>query len=830
MPLPSSADSGQVQTRHFAGLFLLSLATLLLELALTRVLSVSLWYHFGFLVISTALLGFGASGVMLALWTGLRERQDLDRALAVCALAFAVCVVLSFRLMQWIPFDPFSVAVDHRQLFYMPVYLLLVALPFFCSGLAISLLLTRGSKQINRLYAYDLLGAGVGCALITLVIPRFGGTGSVMLAAFVGALSAACFVWGSRRVLATTAALVSVVLLGASFYGERVIRIHVSANKSRRSIHSIYSAWNTLSFVQVVEYPPEGKDPAARLMLIDSGTAATGISDLRPDVRKVLAEHPDEVELLSMIAYAGKTNPKILIIGSGGGDQVLAGLKAHASSITAVEINSIINDIVARRMNDFWGNLYHQPEVHLVNDEGRSFVRRSKEKYDAIISVHTISNAAVASGALSLAESYVLTREAFEDYLDHLTPDGAIFFTRPEFQIPRLVSTAREVFAQRGMGSIENHVFAFSQGGGMESPGRLSFLAGFLLKRSEFLPGELKQIRDTLNTKPDAAQAAPSVKILYSPDEKPANSLCAQIVSAPQLEEVFRQNDSQLAPATDDKPFFNQHTRWSRIRWNTIVDLFSQKQPMGARLALEDRPIAEVTLLILLVQSAIVAALCILLPLVLLERRGLQLEGRWSWLGYFAALGLGFIMVEIALLQRFLLFLGQPIYTYAVVLAGLLIFTGIGSHAAGSWGREPERTLKRALLCAIVLVPIMAVITPIVFGGCLGLDIFWRITIALLLVAPLGFVLGMPFPLGLRLAMQRSSALGSWAWGVNGFFTVIGTVLALIFGMMIGFRIVLVLASVCYFGALLAVLWLSNLSTDRDTADLRPSLTVESTS
>jgi hypothetical protein len=134
-----------------------------------------LWYHFGFLVISTALLGFGASGVVLALWTGLRDRKDLDRGLAVCALAFAGCVVLSFRLMQWIPFDPFSVAVDHRQFLHMPLYFLLVALPFFCSGLAISLLLTRGSKEINRLYAYDLLGAGAGCALIALVIPRLGG-------------------------------------------------------------------------------------------------------------------------------------------------------------------------------------------------------------------------------------------------------------------------------------------------------------------------------------------------------------------------------------------------------------------------------------------------------------------------------------------------------------------------------------------------------------------------------------------------------------------------------------------------------------------------------
>ena len=166
MSHPSSAGSGQIRARHFAGLFLLSLATLLLELALTRVLSVSLWYHFGFLVISTALLGFGASGVTLALWTRLRERTDLDLGLGTCGLVFAVGVVFSFWLMQRIPFDPFSVAVDHRQFLFMPIYFLLVALPFFCSGLAISLLLTRGSRAINLLYGYDLLGAGAGCALV----------------------------------------------------------------------------------------------------------------------------------------------------------------------------------------------------------------------------------------------------------------------------------------------------------------------------------------------------------------------------------------------------------------------------------------------------------------------------------------------------------------------------------------------------------------------------------------------------------------------------------------------------------------------------------------
>jgi hypothetical protein len=805
MPLPVSTDSEQINRRHFAGLFLLCLSTLLLELALTRVLSVSLWYHFGFLVISTALLGFGASGVTLALWTGLRERKNLDLALAVCALAFAVCVVLSFWLMQRIPFDPFSVAVDHRQFYFMPIYFLVVALPFFCSGLAISLLLTRGSKEINRLYGFDLLGAGIGCALVPLAIPRFGGTGSVLLAAFVGGLSALCFAWPTRRALAITASLVSVILLAASFNGERIIPIHVSANKLQGSISSIYSAWNTLSFVQVVDFPGEGKEPGFRRMFIDAGTAATGIGDLRPDVRKVLAEHPDQAGELSTIAYVGKSNPKILIIGSGGGDQILDGLKAHASSITAVEINSIINDIVAVRMNDYWGNLFHQPEVRLVTDEGRSFVRRSTEKYDAIISVHTISNAAIASGALSLAENYVLTREAFEDYLDHLTPDGMIFFTRPEFQIPRLFSTAREVFAERGMGPVTNHVFGFSIAGFLQMPGRLSFEAGFLLKKSEFRPEELKEIRRILTAEAASGGDASSLKILYAPDERKADSLYAQIVDAPDLEKVFGTTDSQLAAANDDKPFFNQHTRWSRIRWKTVVDLFSQKQPLGARLALEDRPIAEVTLLILLVQSAVVAGLSILLPLALLDRASLRAEKPWAWLAYFATLGLGFIMVEIALLQRFLLFLGQPMYTYAVVLAGLLIFTGAGSYTVGKWSVESARTLKRALAAAVIVVLAMATITPLLFRACLGFGLSSRITIALLVVAPLGFVLGMPFPLGLRLAMQRSSALGSWAWGVNGFFTVIGTVLALMLGMMIGFRMVLLIACACYLGGLLAI-------------------------
>jgi hypothetical protein len=184
--------------------------------------------------------------------------------------------------------------------------------------------------------------------------------------------------------------------------------------------------------------------------------------------------------------------PINFITGSGGGDQVAEALKVHAGSITAVEINPVVNDIVSKRISDYWRNLFHQPEVHLVEGEERSFIA---ERENAIISVHTISNAAVASGALSLAESYVLTREAFADYLDHLKPDGGIYFTHPEFQIPRLLATAGEAFAERGLGPVNNRALAYTESA-MSAPGRLSFDAGLVVQKSESRPEQLKQIKD----------------------------------------------------------------------------------------------------------------------------------------------------------------------------------------------------------------------------------------------------------------------------------------------------------------------------------------------
>ncbi|PYI92059.1 MAG: hypothetical protein DME97_11465 [Verrucomicrobia bacterium] len=810
--LEGQTPAERIGGHHYLGIFLLSLATLLLELSLTRVLSVALWYHFGFLVISTALLGFGTSGVVLALWRRLREEVSLDRALAMLALLFGVLTVICFWLMQRIPFDPFSLFSDKRQLAFMPLYYVVISLPFFCSGLALALLFTRGGQRVNRLYAFDLVGAGIGCAALALIMPAFGGSGSAVFAAALGLLAAAIFGFRSARTIAGLSVTLAAGFFALAFFAGRLLPISITQNKRIPPSPPIYTAWNTFSKIDVYEskaLPADKTGRGGRRFLFDAGTAATGMMDLRPNVREVLRQLEGRHDFSSNIAYVGKTRPAVLIIGSGGGSQVLDALHYGADKIIAVEINPIINDVITTRMRDYWGDLYQQPEVQVVTEEGRSFVRRSKEQYDAIISVHTISNAAIASGALSLAENYVLTREAFEDYLDHLKPDGVLYFTRPEAQISRLFSTGREALTARGVTDLPAHFFAYrnSPPTGQQQLGganRLSFSAGFLMKKSPFTAQEVDVITRILRIgQPPASADDGTTEVRYLPNESPSDSIYYRLLTAPNLRAVYAAEPAQIEPATDDRPFFNQHTRWSRINRKTFQDIFTQNR--GARLALEDRPVAEVTLLVLLAQSVVIAAVLILLPLAKFSRQGLSVPHRGSFLVYFAGLGLGFIMIEIALLQRFTLFLGQPVYTFAVVLAALLIFTGIGAALSDRFGASARKSLRVIVPLILLTLIVTAFLTPYIFNVALGWSLLARVVVSVLILAPLGILLGMPFPSGLRIIGEEVPSLVPWAWGVNGFFTVIGTVGALILGMAFGFKAVLVIAAACYLIALASV-------------------------
>ncbi len=313
-----------IRWQHYAGIFLLSFGTLLLELALTRVLSVATWYHFGFLVISTALLGFGVSGVTLSVWTRLRDETPLDQALPLLALLFAVVTLASFWLMQRIPFSPFHLILDPWQLIYTPLYYLVLAAPFFCSGLAIALLLSRGGRAVNGLYGADLLGAGLGCAAVVGVMPAFGGSGSVAVAATVGLIAALAFNSFRPSTFSLFGGLAAVGMLAFAFAADQVWPISIIPEKTHplkpvgRS--PIYTKWNAFSKVDVYAAPPvpeQGRPGPGFSIIIDEGAAGTAIPDLSMGVVNFLAR-PLEF-IASGLPYVGKDHPKVLIIGSGAG-------------------------------------------------------------------------------------------------------------------------------------------------------------------------------------------------------------------------------------------------------------------------------------------------------------------------------------------------------------------------------------------------------------------------------------------------------------------------------------------------------------------------------
>ena len=800
-----------MKLRYLIAIFIVSGATLLLELALTRVLSVAIWYHFSFLVISTALLGFGVSGVTLSLWTGLRERAPLDKTLALLSLAFGGTTILSYWLMQRIPFDPFGQIFHRSQFLFVPLYYLNLVVPFFFSGLVISLLFSRHSKEVNRLYGADLLGAGAGCGAIALVMPVFGGSGSVLLAALLAFIIAALLAWSQARRIALAAAVLAVCMLPIGLLGDRLIPISVVAAKRHPlqppNATPIYTQWSALSKVDVFKVPPApdlGRPRAGLSIILDGGFSGTEVPDLNGGVRSYLANFDDFRS--AGLAYMGKQRPKVLIIGSGAGREVLEGLTFGAASITAVEINPVVNNIVIGSLRRNWGGLFEQPEVHLVTEDGRSFVRRSQETYDIIISVQTMTDSALLSGAMSLSETYILTREAFSDFYDHLSPDGVLMMTRPNYQIPKLIATTREMFNQRGLSDVADHILAFR--GAVLPYGHRRFLTCFSFKKSPWTVAEIAGIEKRLGIGEPQRVGGEVPEIYYSPHSTVAhqtlfNARLYQLVTTQDLQALYRGTSEALNPATDDQPFFNQRMRWRALRPSTFLEiLFPTKDSKVDGY----QPVAEVSLITLFVFSILIASVFILLPLIWSSRAGFQVPGRWSFLVYFAGLGLGFILVEMVLLQRFTLFLGQPIYTLAVVLAGLLVSTGAGSYTTNRFQPLSKWSLAPIIIVILGAIGVTALVAPYVFSAALGLALPWRILVSLSLVSPLGFVLGMPFPRGLRIVGEKAPRLVPWAWGVNGFFTVIGSVAGVIIGMAFGFKAALGIAAACYLTALVAII------------------------
>ncbi|MBK8480473.1 MAG: hypothetical protein IPL40_04790 [Proteobacteria bacterium] len=794
--MPSSAaPAAPPRLRAYQwGLGMVSAATMLLQISWTRALSVALWYHFAFLVISTAMLGFGVSGVLLTLGRRWWAAVPLDRALWVLAVAQAAAALLGFLAANHIPFAPFALLADARQLVYGPLYVLALAAPFVCSGLIAALLLGRHPAQAGTIYLFDLVGAGVGALLLVAVMPA-GVSTAIAVSAALACAAAAVFATGrARRGVSAGLAL----LLGLCCVAERALPLRISPTKrlgtqpiaaALGSRHRLYTGWNTFSRVDVIGLRE------SRMISIDAGTAFTRL----PRVRGPLASLAP-VEDAHALALRPQRTRSALIIGSGGGVEVLAALRNGVQRVVAVEVNPLINALVRGPMAGYIGELFADPRVELHTDEARSFIARQTERFDAIVAAHTISNAATAAGALSLAESYLLTVEAVTSLLDHLSAEGVLWITRPEPQLPRLVATVRAALGARGRAQPWRHVAVYASRTPDGSP---SFFGGVYVGARP-LPAEwLTEARQRLG--------AHRLRTLYLPGESAGPPIFRSLLrdDAAALAALFRKSRRALEPTTDDRPFFNQHGRWGALRWVDVAGAFRQQQ--RERMALEDQPVAEVVLLAVLAQSLLLALLLIVVPLALGRRRGALIErGSLPLLLYFSALGLGFMLAEVALIQRLTLFIGQPVHAFATVIGALLLSSGVGSGLSQRWA--PRTTRLRPRLLGLLLSIALALLlvsgaTNLLLRHALAWSLATRLITVAALLTPLGILLGAAFPLGLRHAGERRPGLIPWAWGLNAVTSVVGAVLAVIAATVVGFTGVLALAAAVYAGAAGAWLW-----------------------
>ena len=798
-----------------------SAALLMTELALTRIFSVVMYYHFAFLAISIALFGLSASGVFAFLRRTALDRQRTDTLLASRAVAHAVCTIIALfvlvRLRVGLNYSP-------KNLGLMLTIYTLAALPFFSGGLVITLAISRLSSRINAIYAADLIGASAGCLVLIPLLDRIGAPGVVLSAAALAAVAAVLFAAPERRArFAAIGAAVMIVTLAGHASG--VAGFDVVVTKGHQSDRVLFSKWNSFSRIGVYErthgdwslsWAYKGPLPDTRFMDIDSA-ASTPILHVAPDLSNAqylhyeltaFAYHLKERRLEARGSGLEEPNPAsdpqppasslqplasgftALVIGPGGGRDILSALVFGARRVDAVEINPIIaNDVMRGQFKDFSGGIYSHPRVRIFVDDGRSYVRRTPERYDVIQASLVDTWAATAAGAYTLTENTLYTVEAFNDYLDHLTDNGVLSITRWIFDGLRLVSLAQEACAARGCDVASSLAVV-----------RHNNVATFLLKKSPFTPAELTAL--------ERAAGELQFEILYAPlapyqdlesldpreqsiDGTPIGDY-RRLILARDRERFYNDYPMDIRPTSDDRPFFFLTTRLE----DQFELAFSRSMLFGNGVS---------ALLTLFGISATLVALFVVGPLALAG--GSRPAGWQWWLMYFGALGAGFMLIEVAVLQRFVLLLGHPVYSLTVTLFSLLLGTGIGaalSRRLAGPGLARSTAFSLAVIAALAIGAIV-IVTPLV-AWAIPLSRPTRILIAVAALVPMGMALGVPMPAGIRLLSARAPQMVTWAWGMNGAFSVIGATLALFIAMNWGFRVTLVVASLTYLLGLSALL------------------------
>jgi hypothetical protein len=793
-----------MRIRSLIGIALVSMAVLNLEIALTRIFSVMMWYHFAFMAISLALLGSGAAGVWLYMAQRRFPPERTPERLALLAMAFALAAVGSLTLYTRLPFDAQTMdqGVDWAAAGWLALTYLLLALPFFLGGATIALAVSRFGAAVGCVYSLDLAGASAGCLLSIVALGAVGGAGSVLLSGLLGALASVLFALEAER-RAWRAGTLAVTVLMAGLLAGNVAGpwLRVGHRTGFEANHALlWERWNALSRVAIYEDPwwlqpfgwglspnYEGPDPGHLLLLIDS-KAGTPIQKWTPgDWTTIDFLRYD----LTSLAYYLLSEPDVFIIGPGGGRDVLTGLLFGARQITGVELNPAIIDAVRNEFAEYAGYVYEQPNVQVEVQDARTYLARQDRAYDLIQASLIDTWAASSAGAFALSENGLYTREAFLSYYRRLSEDGIVSFSRWYFpQDPaetlRMVALGLDSWRRAGVADPAAHMVVIANLS--QNRSATEGLATMLLKRSPFTDVEIGWLA--------AICQDMAFTILYAPGQALDPNPVQDLVMAPDLDRAIAGYRLDIAPPTDDRPFFFNFVRPGSALSADYMQ--SHVYRAGAQ--------ANRVLAIVLAISAGCTALFVLAPMVLRRAATRELRGRWSYALYAAALGMAFMLVETPLIQRFAVYLGSPTYALAVVLFTLLLSSGIGSATTHSLPAESApRRLGRVLPGLVGLLLLQLVLLPLLLRWTQPWGLVARIGLCVGALFPTGLLMGQPFPLGIKWAHSRASEAIPWMWAVNGAASVIGSTIATAVALRAGFRMVSLAGMLCYGAAFLLV-------------------------
>ncbi|MBW8001936.1 MAG: hypothetical protein FVQ80_07915 [Planctomycetes bacterium] len=789
-------------------IFLISAAALGLELVLVRTLSIGHWYHFSYLVISTALLGFGTGGTFVAIFPKYLTKHFL-KVLWFSAFSLAFLVPVVFALCQKVPLDELQLIWDWHQLFYLFAYYLLFFMPFFCAGVFTALAFTVYSDKAHRLYFFNMSGSGIGVAAIVALM--YGNSPEKLLLVISGLGFSSALVLAKKlslRFVTATLIFGGIWIWLFSPAGPFELELEISENKSlvyysslpkSETLATRYSPLARLDFVKapaIRHFPGlsmryQGELPQQILVISD----ADGISPINHFEK--LSDLNCYDYATSAIAYHLIKKPDTCIIGAGGGSDVGQALVLGAGNVTAVEINQQVMSVIEDKFQNFSSGLYERDDVEVVIGEGRNFLQETDRRFDIINISLLDSTSASAAGVYALNESHLYTIEAVTQALSKLTKRGILSITRGLKSPPRdnlkMFATITEAIKSLGITEPASHIVM------IRSWSTATILAG----KSAFTKSQLEMVRRFSSERAFDLVHLPNMKreeanIYHVLEGAVYYENCQRILSK-EREQFFSDYAYNIRPASDDRPYF-----FNFFKWKSLGYMISE---MPGRWL----PFSEWGYLVLaatLVQAVLASLIFILLPLWITKSIKTVAGRKMPTLIYFSSIGFAYMFLEMGFIQKMTLLIGHPVLGVAVTLLGFLFFSGCGALSVKVISEKLGYRLIWAAVLMIIVIGLGEVaLMKYSFEMLVGFSRTLRILLGLAIIAVPAFFMGIPFPTALKLLGAKSEPLVPWAWGINGFASVTGAVLGSLLAISIGFTALILLALLCYFLAAVTARW-----------------------